>query len=167
MKQRYRPAGVFHITHYRPDKNGDLQFIQRFIAPNDVVNEGITDNLDVYFRNQTQTATWYIGLIDGSGSPALSDSDTLASHAGWSEFTSYSGSRQQWVMTAAAAKQITNTTPSQFTMTGSGTVYGIFVCGVATGTSGILWATAAFASSQPVNSGDVFKVTYTVSGAHP
>jgi TP901 family phage tail tape measure protein len=161
-----RPKGRFKIEHLRWTGIFGYRLLKTFEFPNDVVDEGITDLWDVYFRNQSQTAAWYIGLIDNAGSPSLSDSDTLASHAGWTEFTSYSGSRQQWVMDAAASKQITNTTLTQFTMSGSGTVYGLFVCGAASGTSAILWSTAPFASAQPVNNGDVLKVTYTVSGAH-
>jgi hypothetical protein len=60
-------------------------------AKNDVTNEGLNNILDVQFHAVTQVTTWYIGLIDASGFSDLADSDTLASHAGWTEFTNYTG----------------------------------------------------------------------------
>jgi hypothetical protein len=176
MKSTFHIAGFHTVQHFRVKQvargipsmyltPADYELIKTLHAINGVTDEGITDNLDAYFSAATQSTTWYKGLIDGAGSQTLAATDTLASHAGWSEFSSYSGNRQQWVCDTAAAKSITNTTVSQFTMTAAGTVHGIFVCTVATGTSGILWSTAPFPSEQAVNIGDVFKTTYTVTGA--
>ncbi len=153
------PKGMFHVV--LEDKDGNVKFEGDF--PNGVTNEGKNNWLGVYFHADTQITTWYLGLIDNSGWTAEAAGDTLASHTGWSEFTSYSGSRQSWGPGASASQSITNGTPVQFTMTGSGTIKGIFVASVASGTSGKLWATADFGSTVPVSTSDVLKVTYTVN----
>lgn len=134
---------------------------------NGIVDVGINSLLDVTFRNQTQIATWYMGLVNNSGWSAFAAGDTMASHAGWTEFTSYSeANRPTWTPAAAASRSISNSTPVEFTINGSGTVKGIFVTSNNTisGTTGTLWSTAAFASPVSVTNGDVLKVTYTISG---
>ncbi len=90
----------------------------------------------------------------------------MSSHAGWTEFTTYSdATRVAWTTVAAASESITNTTVSTFNINGSGTVKGIFVTSVSTksGTTGTLWSTAAFTSPVPVSNGDQLKITYTVN----
>ena len=47
--------------------------------------------LDTLFRATTPEAPFYIGLIGDQGFTGLSDSDTMASHPGWQEFTRYTG----------------------------------------------------------------------------
>jgi hypothetical protein len=96
----------------------------------------------------------------------LAASDTMGSHAGWTEFTSYSqANRVAWGPGAAGSQSITNGTPATFDITGSGTVKGIFVANQNTkgGTTGTLWATALFPSDVPVVNTDQLKVTYTVN----
>jgi hypothetical protein len=121
--------------------------------------------LDVTFGNSTpvtQIATWYIGLINNSPTPTLSENDTLASHSGWSEFTSYSGTRKAWDDANAASKIKGTTSVSTFTASGSGVVYGIFIASVTSGTSGILWATGAFDATVSLIASDDLKVSYGI-----
>lgn len=129
---------------------------------NDVTIEGKNYLLDAGFGGGTQVDPWYHGLINQSPTPSLAEADTLASHAGWAEFTSYSGNRQAWDDAAAASKIKGTTTPSSFTISATGDIHGIMVASVATGTSGILWATGSFDSSVAVVSADVLKITYGV-----
>ena len=143
----------------------DGKVIGEFQFENGITDEGKDHILDTQFAGGTPVDPWYIGLIDNAGFSALAAGDTLPSHAGWSEFTSYTGNRQEWTEDAAATQAITNTTTVDFAITGSGTVYGIFIASVATGTAGILWATAALASPQAVASSDEIRITYTVSWA--
>ncbi len=146
------------------DAQGNLKFEDAF--HNDITNIGKNSLLDSYFRNQTQPASWYFGLVDNSGFSAFAAGDTMSSHAGWTEFTTYSDStRVQWVTVAASAQSITNSSVSTFNINGSGTVKGIFVTSVSTksGTTGTLWSTAAFTSAVPVSNGDQLKITYTVN----
>lgn len=156
--------GEFKVKHY--DAQGNLKNEYNF--NNDIVNVGKTDILGVYFRSATQTATanWFMGLISNSGYSALAATDTMASHAGWTEFTSYTqANRVGWAPDAAASQSITNSTPVQFDVNGTGTVKGIFICNNSTksGTTGTLWATALFSADVPVTANDQFKVTYTVN----
>ena len=132
---------------------------------NGVTIVGKNHMLDVVFGAAspvTQIDPWYIGLINQSPTPTLAEADTLSSHSGWSEFTSYSGNRQAWTDADASAKVKGTTTVSTFTISATGDVHGIFVCSVATGTSGVLWATGSFDASLPVVSADELKITYGV-----
>ena len=134
---------------------------------NGIVDVGLNHLLDVTFDAATATTVWFMGLVDNSGFTAFADADTMASHTGWNEFTTYSESvRSTWNPDPASARSISNGTSTDFSINGSGTVKGIFVTSnnVKSGTTGILWATAAFASTIAVSNGDILKITYTVSG---
>lgn len=160
---KLNPKGRFKVEHFR-----DGQRINEYNFDNDIVNVGKNDILDVYFSDGTQTAasSWYIGLISNSGFSALAAADTMASHAGWTEFTGYSqATRVAWGPGAPASQSITNGTPAQFDINATGTVKGVFVVNQSTksGTTGTLWATALFSADVPVTSGDQLKVTYTVN----
>jgi hypothetical protein len=132
---------------------------------NGVTVVGKNHMLDVTFGNSspvTQVTPWYIGLINNSPTPVLSENDTLASHTGWTEWTSYSGNRVAWDDANAANKIKGTTTVSAFTISATGTLYGIMIASVASGTSGILWATGAFDTTLDVVNTDVINVTYGV-----
>ena len=161
-----RGGGVYTVQCIGAD--GQLKW--EASSPNLVVNQGLKDMNDKYFSGSTYTATWYLGLITGPGSgTAFAAGDTLASHAGWTEFTDYSGNRGAITFGAATLADpsvITNGTAVQFNITGAGgTVAGAFLCSVATGTSGILFSESDFQSpgDRAVVSGDVLNVTYSFS----
>jgi hypothetical protein len=161
---KFKPRGRFRVEH--TDAKGKLKGIYEF--NNDIVNVGKNDILGVYFSGATQTASasWFIGLISSSGYSALAAADTMSSHAGWTEFTSYSqATRVAWGPGSAASQSVTNASPATFDINGSGTVKGIFVVNQSTksGTTGTLWATALFSADVPVTNGDQLKVTYTVN----
>ena len=152
--------GRFEIEHWRGDK-----LLRKFGVDNGITVEGKNHLLDVTFGNSspvTQVTPWYIGLINNSPTPTLSENDTLASHAGWSEFSSYSGNRKAWDDANASAKVKGTTAASEFTMTGTGTIYGVFVCAAASGTTGVLWSTAAFDATAAVVSSDVLRISYGI-----
>src|SRR6185369_10967818 len=91
---------------------------------NDITNEGKNLIFDVMFNNTTQIAnnSWFIGLISLSSFSALAAGDTMSSHGGWTEFTSYSQStRVAWGSGASSGQSVTNATPAQFDINGSGT----------------------------------------------
>ena len=156
--------GRFQVEHR--DKDGKL--LNVYDVPNGIVNEGKNHILDVAFNDGTAIAnnSWFLGLIDLSGFTTLADADTMSSHGGWNEFTTYSeGTRVAWGSDAASSQSTTNSTPATFNITGSATVRGIFVVSNSTksGSSGILWATALFSADVPVSNGDQLRITYTVS----
>ena len=157
-------GGVFHITCY--DKDGNLKWEQA--VKNLVVNEGLQDMNTKYFKGSTYTAAWYLGLIEGP-TPTLAAGDTLASHAGWTESTAYSGNRKAATFgtaTTADPSVIDNdASQAQFTMNGTVTVAGAFLASVDTGSSGVLFSEAEFESpgDRAVVSGDILNVKYTFS----
>lgn len=159
-------AGVFRMECF--DKDGNLKWTEEF--PNLVVNEGLKDMNDKYFTGSGYTAAWYLGLVQGpAAGTSFSANDTLATHGGWTEDTAYSGNRKAVTFAAATLADpsvITNSaSPSQFTMNGTTTIAGAFLCSVASGTSGVLFSASDFQSpgDRAVVSGDVLNVTYTFS----
>jgi hypothetical protein len=160
-------GGVYHVQCL--DKDGNLKWEDRM--PNLVVNEGLQNMNTQYFKGSTYTASFFLGLVTGPGSgTTYAATDTLASHAGWTEFTNYSGSRKAVTFgtaTTADPSVISNSaSPSSFTISGAGgVVAGAFLCTVASGTSGVLFSEADFQSpgDRTVVSGDTLNVTYTFS----
>jgi len=157
-------GGVFYFTCY--DKDGNLKWEDK--AKNLVVNQGLQDMNDEYFKGSAYTASWFVGLISGT-SPTLAAADTLASHAGWTETTAYSGNRKAATFgtaTTADPSVIDNdASQAQFTMNGTVTVSGAFLASVDTGTSGVLFSEAEFEApgDRAVVSGDILNVKYTFS----
>jgi hypothetical protein len=164
MNQKTQLAGRFVVEHR--DCDDALKAIYEF--PNGIVDEGMNHILDTQFHGTTQVTTWYIGLVDNSGFSAFADADTLSSHAGWSEFTSYTeANRVTWAEDAASSRSISNSTTADFSINATGNLKGIFVSSnnvKSTGNTGTLWSTAAFSSVVATANGDTLKVTYTVSG---
>ena len=162
-KDQVKLGGVFNVQCF--DADGNLKWEDQF--HNLVVNEGLQDLNDKYFKGVTYSAAWYLGLVTGPGSgTTYAAGDTLASHA-WTEFTDYTGNRKAVTFgtpTLADPSVIDNSgSPSSFVITGGGgTVAGAFLTNVATGTSGILFSEGDFTGGDKiVASGDTINVTYT------
>lgn len=162
--QKAKLAGRFVVEHR--DADDILKAVYDF--PNGIVDEGLNYILEGWCNSGTITDPWYIGLVDNSGFSAFADADTLSSHAGWSEFVSYTESnRVTWLSDAASSRAVSNTTTADFSINATGNVKGIFVSSnnvKSTGNTGTLWSTAAFSSVVATANGDTLKVTYTVSG---
>jgi hypothetical protein len=124
-----------------------------------VMTAGKTDIVDKYFKGSSYTAAWFMGL---KGTGTIAAADTLASHAGWSEVTPYSGNRPAitWGTTSAGSN---TATAVSYSINATQTVAGAFVCTVNTGTSGILYSCSDFAAPRAVASGDTLNVTPTES----
>jgi hypothetical protein len=166
MNQTAKGGGVYHIQCL--DKDGNLKWEEA--THNLVVNEGLVDMNTKYFKGSTYTASFFLGLVTGPGSgTTFAAADTLASHAGWTEFTNYSGSRKTVTFgtaTTADPSVLATSSAVAFTISGAGgTVAGAFLCTVASGTSGVLFSEADFQSpgDRVVVSGDTLNVTYTFS----
>ena len=168
FNEKVKAGGVFTVQCH--DSEGNLKWSAE--KHNLVVNVGLKDMNDKYFTGSAYTAAWYIGLY-GSGStnnPAASD--TMSSHAGWTEVTAYSQATRPAATFAAASTAdpsvITNSaSPATFSMNGTTTVGGAFLISNNTkgGTTGILYSAADFQSpgDRAVVSGDTLNVTYTFS----
>jgi hypothetical protein len=167
LTSRMAAGGVYTVQCF--DKDGKLKWEDK--SHNLVVNQGLKDMNDKYFAGSGYTAAWYIGLITGpSSGTTLSATDTLASHAGWTEFTNYAGSRKAAVFAAATLADpsvITNSaSPASFSISGAGgVVAGAFLASVNSGTSGILFSESDFQApgDRTVVSGDTLNITYAFS----
>lgn len=148
------PRMVFDFEHVR---GGAV--IDRWRAWNLVTTVGKTDIVDKYLKGSSYTAAWYL-ILAGTGTKAAGD--TLASHAGWSEVTPYSGNRPAitWGTTSGGANTASAVSIS---ITGSATVAGAGCCTVNSGTSGTLYNVSDFAASRTVASGDTLNVTPTIT----
>jgi hypothetical protein len=157
-------GGVFTVTCL--DKDGNEKWVD--IAPNLVVNTGLQDMNTKFFTGSAYTAAWYVGLVNGtSASTTFSGGDTLATHAGWTENTSYGGNRKAATFGAATLADPSNinnaTSTASFTMNATATIAGAFLTNVATGSTGLLFSESDFQSpgDRSVVSGDVLLVTYS------
>ena len=116
----------------------------------------------------------YMGLISSVGFTAVAAGDTMTSHTGWNEAGSTNAptfaARIAPAFGTASAGAIGTSTPVSYTMTGAGTLQGAFIT-YGTGavstlmdTNGVLLSAGVFTGgAQPVNSGNVVQVTYSLS----
>ena len=161
-----RAGGVYSVECH--DAAGNLKWSDTF--HNLVVNQGLQDMNSKYFSGSGYTAAWFLGLVQGPGSgTTFAAADTLASHAGWTENTNYTGNRKAVTFgtaTTADPSVISNSAaPSTFTMNSNAqTIAGAFLCSVSSGTSGILFSAGDFTGGDKfVDSGDTLSVTYQFS----
>ena len=164
-----RGGGVFLVECY--DKEGNLKWKED--SKNLVMNVGLKDMNDKYFSGSSYTATWYLGLITGpAASTTIAAVDTMSSHAGWTEDTSYSqGNRPTCTFGAATTADpsvISNSASvAVFSINGTTTIAGAFLTSNNTkgGTTGILFSASDFQSpgDRAVVSGDTLNVTYQFS----
>lgn len=160
MDARFKLSGVFLAECF--DKDGNLKWRDSF--DNLVVNEGLQEAIDSTLLGGTQDSTWFLGLT--TGTPVFAAGDTLASHAGWTEFTTYTGTRQSWVGVRSGQTATNSASVAAFPITGTATVGGGFLCGVTSGTAGVLFSGSAFSGgNRSVESGDTINLTYSVTAA--
>lgn len=156
-------GGVFTFTGYT--KNGNLKFYER--GHNLIVNDGLNHILNVIMNGGTQILTWYVGL---KNSGTISASDTMASHAGWTENSSYSeATRLEYVEATSTSQLISNSANvATFTFSADGlTIAGAFLSSgsVKGGTTGTLLNAMDFASPRSFDTGDILNVRYDLSAS--
>jgi hypothetical protein len=152
------------------DKDGSLKW--REDNDNLVVNVGLQDMNTQYFKGSAYTALWYVGLYGAAATNNPAAGDTMASHAGWTENTTYSNAtRPQAVFgtaTTANPSVISNSASvAVFNINGTTTIGGAFLVNNSTkgGTTGTLFSASDFQSpgDRAVVSGDTLNVTYQFS----
>jgi hypothetical protein len=160
------------------DKDGNLKWSEEF--PNLVVAVGKELMLDTLLKGSSYTVNGpFLGLIDGT--PTFSAGDTMASHAGWTEFVNYTvgGSAVRGTAVFASATSSgsspSNVTSSAataitYTITGAGgTVAGCFLVtgsgasSTQNNTSGVLYSAGAFGTAKTTTVGDTVSVTYSTT----
>jgi hypothetical protein len=161
-------TGLFEIKCH--DKDGNLKWTAE--SKNLVVNVGLQYMAGSALTSVSQITTWYLGLYGAGASNTPAASDTMASHAGWTEVTAYSNANRvtATLVTATTANPsvVTNTaSPAVFNINGTATVGGAFLTSENTkgGTTGTLFSAADFGSpgDRAVVNSDTLSVTYTFS----
>lgn len=149
------------------DKDGNLKWTDTI--KNLVVNVGLDDALDKYFKGSTYTAAHYVGLTDGT--PTVAAADTMASHAGWTEVVAYDEAVRQTLTLGSVSSQSVDNSASKavFTISSdSTTIGGAFISTDDTrgGSTGTLYGGGAFtAGDKSLDDDDVLNVTVTASAA--
>ena len=163
-----KASGVYSIQCH--DKDGNLKWEAE--SKNLVVNTGLQDMNAKYFTGSSYTAAWYLGLYGAGASNTPAAGDTMASHAGWTENTTYSNANRPTATfgtpTTANPSVATNSaSPAVFNINGTATVGGAFLTTSNTkgGTTGTLYSAADFSApgDRSVVNGDTLTVTYTLS----
>lgn len=161
--------GVHSVWNFELyDKNGKLKWAD-YNRPNIVTHEGLDDMLSVYLDNGTQSATWYVGLVNTNTAAAATM--TYATPV-FTEDTDYNEAARQTFDGTVSSQAITNSASKAiFTIdTGGQTLYGAFLCNKNTkgdtAGGGKLFCYSLFSSGKAVESSDMFKVSITVTAAH-
>jgi hypothetical protein len=166
-KSNYLTETIGVTGHYNVqclDSNGQVKWTDTI--ENLVVTVGKNDLLDKYFAGSAYTAAWYMGLVDGASSPTYAAGDTLASHAGWTESTAYSGTNRSTVAWNAASAGSKASTATSFSINATATIAGalLTVTQVRATTTGVLYSAGSFSGgNRSVANGDTLNVTYTAS----
>ena len=160
-----KAVGKYFFECY--DKDGNLKWTAE--SKNLVVNVGLQYMAGTALDGATARITsWYIGLYGAGASNTPAASDTLASHAGWTEINPYTGNRPAATFAAATTANpsvVTNSaSKASFSITSTATVGGAFLASAASGTSGTLFSASDFTGGdRSVVNGDTLQVTYTFS----
>ena len=167
-KEGLKGGGIFTVRCH--DKDGNLKWENK--SHNLVVNVGLAFVNTTFFKGSGYTAAWYIGIYGPAASNNPASTDTMASHAGWTEVTAYSNATRPaatfGAATTADPSVIANSAaPAQFLVNASANVGGAFLVNDDTpgGSSGTLFSASDFAApgDRVVQNGDVLSVTYTFS----
>ena len=169
--------GIYHIECR--DAAGNLKWSEEI--PNLVVAVGKQLLLDTLLKGVSYSVTGpYLGLISGSTS-TFAATDTMTSHAGWTEFTNYTvgGSAVRGTAvfasstsTGASPSNVTSSAAASitYTITGAGgTVGGCFLVtgpgasSTQSNTSGTLYSAGAFSTAKITTAGDTVSVSYTTT----
>lgn len=174
-----RLSGCFQVEHWRKSK-----MIGVYEAINLLTNEAKNRLFNGFFNASATYAryeTWNLGLVDNDApTPSPAVGDTYAQINGtnvWDTWQSYDeATRPAWTSGASASQIITNASPVVFTISATGNVYGLFLCGGpnaatkgdntagTTPNENVLWCVTGFASGAvAVQDNDQLKVTYSVS----
>ena len=168
MEERAKATGKYIVECF--DKDGKLKWTAE--TPNLVVNVGLQYMAGTALTSTAQITSWYIGLYGAGATNSPAATDTMSSHAGWTEVTAYTEATRPAATFAAATNAnpsvVTNTaSKAVFSINGTTTVGGAFLTSNNTkgGSTGTLFSAADFQSpgDRSVVSGDVLNVTYQFS----
>jgi hypothetical protein len=166
-KQRFLAESVWDVEHWRGD-----DMLSKTLDKNICTDEGLNALLDIMFDGDTQITAWYVAIFESDTTPAAG---TTYAVPVYTESTAYAeAARVAYVVPAASSKVTTNTaSKATFTMNATKTIYGAALVGGGTDATdntdvaggGTLYCASQFSASKSVESGDVLKVTITITGA--
>lgn len=161
------PHAVYHAV-FR-DGRGRVTAIRD--ATNLVTRTGATQIITQTFKTQTAPG-WAIGEVIAAP-PTFSTTDTMGSHAGWTEESSGTGTITNATRPLLSLGAVSNSTDQVSASNGAGvvftqnsttTVYGFYLVDNTTvgGTAGNLYGESTFASPAPVAATYTVTVTVTI-----
>lgn len=173
--------GHYHVECR--DKNGNLKWEESFPNLVNAVGKELMFNtlLSTISPTTYTTVGPFLGLIGGATPTFGTGTDTMTSHAGWTEFVNYTvgGSAVRGTAVFGAASSagstptnVTTCTASAitYTITGAGgTVSGCFLVtgsgavSTLSNTNGVLYSAGAFAVAKITTAGDTVAVTYSTT----
>jgi hypothetical protein len=166
--QAYRKVANRAPSRRRFRKEGLLRIAT---AHNMVTTVGANTYLNATLVSGIASPAWFCSMITGSGAPTFATSDTMASHAGWTEMAGANvtaGTRGSIVWNGAASGgQVSNSSSLISYTVASGqsfTAQGFFVCDNSTigGTSGNLLSEAVFdQGAQALTAGNIITISIT------
>lgn len=166
MKTGLKLGGVFTFTHR--DQEGN---VKNETFSNLITTEGINHILDVFFPTGGDTAptNLYVGLVDGT--PTVDGSDTMSSHAGWSEVVAYSEATRPAFTDVRTNQTVSNVAAkATFTINANSTVVGgafITTDSTKSGTNGVLFSVGASDSGdRTFQQNDTLEVRYDFTAAN-
>jgi len=165
MKDGIKLRGTFIAECFR-----DGQLIWTDKTHNLVTTEGLDRILNVMFHGETQTATWYCGLIESDTNPAAGMTYDVPV---FTESTAYDeAARPAYVEAASSSGSMTNSAnKAVFTISDTKTIYGAAIFSISTkgdhtgGANNVLYNYAKFSSGRAVVDNDVINLTYTLTSA--
>jgi hypothetical protein len=147
------------------DKYGNLKWTDEI--HNLIPTEGLNHIINSAYVSGNSSPAIYAGLIVSGGS--LSAADAMGSHSGWDETDAYSETaRPTCILIASVGGGTTNSaSPATFTINGTVTIYGIFLClgsSVKLGSDGIIMGEGALPGGEKdLISGDKIFLVVTFS----
>lgn len=124
---------------------------------------GLNYLLNTGFRGTSPSSSWFCGLIADGGSVALSPNDTSASHAGWTELTTYaSATRPAWSPSAASSGLLNLASAISYVSSGTSNIRGAFLANSSTksSTTDLIYSTAIKATADTVTGGNTYQLFY-------
>ena len=156
-------APHLHYAFECLDKDGNLKWTAEF--DNLVTTAGLNYILGT---GAVVAVAKYLGLVDGSGTPTFSASDTIGSHTGWTENTDYTQTARGTITWgSASAGSMSSSSAVTFSINATATIAGAFSVSDSTKggtTTGTIYSEGAFTGgNKSVASGDTLNVSITLS----
>lgn len=156
-----QPGYLFVVEHIRKGRVIELEYVHNLCPI-----EGRNYLLSVGANAGSQIAAWYCGLFEGNYTPV--EANVMLTFPGLAtESIAYDeATRPAWVEAAPSAGVITNAaSKAVFTINAAKTFYGAFLSSsaVKAGTTGTLLSAARFSTSKAMDSGEVLRVTGSIT----